>query len=479
MKLQKYQSFNENLNYARSVLRKNNITETSEDFLALKELCKNSMGYLGLLTKLFFIDKVDINEIKDIFESLIEMKVSVSDVINLNYTQLSDFLYDRKTKNTKSSDFKFQFTDGVYDYFQVFKYEGILDIGSPAWCIKTKSNWNNYTSDDLVNNQQWVVIKKIGKRLLSPNTNYLLKYQNTQNPKIRIGITINKTKNNIWAFDDNDNTIDIKGNDTIGGRLLKNINKFNKGEKLDVNFTTILDMQPIIKFDNNEVFKINQKKQNILNTYLAHEIKWTIDDTSDDVYFVTNNGRFEKYIVFNNNLISVNDGYKKTYNPNLNQKIYYELCKFIYKSKRNGEEFILPYVIQPLCFKMGLRTIEDFCTKNSECLYFENNNKKYISSIFKYRKGGYLNTILGIDLTDNGHAKILYILYSDITGTKIEKITSSDLQEYTPTKENIDFISERFGEENIKNSFKHYSETLPKKKSILTKFKNWKNNSII
>ncbi len=473
MKLQKYQSFNENLNYARSILRKNNIPDTDEDFLRLREICKNSTGYLGLLTKLFFIDKIDINEIEDIFNSLIEMKVNVSDVINLNYTQLSDFLYDRKSKNTKSNDFKFQFTDGVYDYFQVFSFEGILDIGSPAWCIKTKSNWISYTNNDLVKNQQWVMIKKIGKRLLSPNTNYLAKYQNTQNPKIRIGMTLSRTQGKIYAFDDNDNTIATNSNDTIGGRLLKNINKFNKGEKLDVNFTTILDMQPIIKFDNKEVFKISQKEQSILNTYLAHEIKWSIDDKVDDVYFITNNGLFEKYIVFNNNLITVNDGYKKTFNPNLNQKIYYELCKFIYKEKSNVKEFILPYVIQPLCFKMGLRTLEDFFTKNPKFFYFENNNRKYISNIFKYRKGGYLNTILSIDLADNGSAKVLYILYSDITGSKIEKITTHDLQEYNPTKENIDFISERFGVENIKNSFKHYIENLPKKKSIFTKFRNW------
>jgi len=52
MSISSYNDFvYENLNYARSVLRKTNNTDTNEDFLKIKSFCK-STGYIGLLTKL-------------------------------------------------------------------------------------------------------------------------------------------------------------------------------------------------------------------------------------------------------------------------------------------------------------------------------------------------------------------------------------------------------------------------------------------
>ena len=50
-------------------------------------------------------------------------------------------------------------------------YEGILEIGSPAWCLKTKSNWDLYQRKYT---QQWVVVdNRYKSKLLTPKTTSL------------------------------------------------------------------------------------------------------------------------------------------------------------------------------------------------------------------------------------------------------------------------------------------------------------------
>lgn len=65
---------NENIAYAKSILNKNRITQDSKeytDYLRIREICGNNNGYVGILTKLRFIDNVsDMDEISSIFDVL-------------------------------------------------------------------------------------------------------------------------------------------------------------------------------------------------------------------------------------------------------------------------------------------------------------------------------------------------------------------------------------------------------------------------
>ena len=53
---------NENISYAKSILNKNGINSDSdgyEDYLKIREICDKHHGYVGILTKLRFVDNVD------------------------------------------------------------------------------------------------------------------------------------------------------------------------------------------------------------------------------------------------------------------------------------------------------------------------------------------------------------------------------------------------------------------------------------
>lgn len=240
----------ENLNYAKSILRKKGLDDKNPEFLEIKELCKEKPGYLGLLTKLHFNDNVQLQELSDILSTLIKFNINIQNVLSMNYIELSDYLLDKESIESDNG-YTFHFTDGVYDYFRVTTYEGILNCGSPAWCIKTKSNWDNYTSNDPEKNQQWVIIKKINKKLLTPNTNYLEKYTNTSNPMIRIGMTFNKTNSKIYSFDDNDGTVNISSGK--GKEIKDNILKFMSGGKIEpMTFEKLLGREPDVIFDKNK-----------------------------------------------------------------------------------------------------------------------------------------------------------------------------------------------------------------------------------
>lgn len=473
MSISRYNDFvYENLNYARSVLRKTNNTDTNEDFLKIKSFCKSS-GYLGLLTKLFFIDNIDIDEVESIYNSLVNLKVSVSDVINLNYNQLSDYLYDLQTRNSKSNDFKFQFTDGYYDYFRVFSYEGILDIGSPAWCIKTKSMWTRYTDDDLVNNQQWVIIKKISKKLLTPNTNYLSKYQNLQNPYIRYGVTI-RQDGKIYMFDDNDG----QSNQSEGNpkAILSNIKKFNLGQIIDTDLNLSIGIDPIIKFDKVNVYFISQKEVSIINDRFNFKFK---KESNEDLYLIIKDGKFEKIITMTGIYVKECDGFNNKINPNFDKKIYYEICRWT-KDEKNDNKVIKSSSLIPLYLKMGLTTIEKLLEGNKDFIKFELNGEIYLSHFYLSRLNKliiqFINTSAKLS-TKNLSLLLIRYNKSKLNYLDIEKFIIRDFEEYNPTEENIRFIINNIGEANIQNAFELGQTLKPKPKpGILTQFKKWINS---
>lgn len=209
---------NENIAYAKSILNKVKITPDSteyQDYLKIREICGTDNGYVGILTKLRFIDNVtDIEELKSIFEILKKSKFDFAKLNKLTYQQILDSFFTELSGEIKNKDIELIYKDKTYSYYQVYTYEGILKIGSPAWCLKTKSMWNTYHEKYPL---QWVVIaNEYVKKIITPENNYLSDYRSSKG-WIRYGISVRvDDENNMiyhQAFADGNVKVNFDPND--------------------------------------------------------------------------------------------------------------------------------------------------------------------------------------------------------------------------------------------------------------------------
>lgn len=335
---------NENVAFAKSILNKLGITQDSPefaDFLKIREICGNNTGYVGLLTKLRFIDKVsDMDEIQSIFDILRNSKIDINKLNKISYEEILDQFYDELTINkSDKTDIELYYRDDQYSYYRVYTYKGIMKIGSPSWCLKTKSNWDRYQSEYP---GQWVVVDNRHKgSLLTPDSNYLSSYSNVKKPWIRYGISLkhNADRTISWTGnDDNNGSVDfiprswtffgvmntilnltagIKKSyyDSFIGckkvdkhwhkvidknvfleRLKMNKDKFSDGDEVYVKFSETYSFIPVILILNyvnfNVIFPTNKfyKEDNLLTRYaiVAGENKKIILDyikDKNDFYF--------------------------------------------------------------------------------------------------------------------------------------------------------------------------------------------------
>ena len=65
-----YASINENLQKARSILRRNGIEETDETFQKLRKLLSANPGYLGKFTDWLIIDKVPYERLESLYNTI-------------------------------------------------------------------------------------------------------------------------------------------------------------------------------------------------------------------------------------------------------------------------------------------------------------------------------------------------------------------------------------------------------------------------
>ena len=73
----KYSEFiNENINKARRVLRETNKLETDKDFIELRELLRNNAGYLGKFTEWHFVDKIPLDRLKNLYNTISGVRLS-------------------------------------------------------------------------------------------------------------------------------------------------------------------------------------------------------------------------------------------------------------------------------------------------------------------------------------------------------------------------------------------------------------------
>ena len=92
--IKKYRNFiKENISYTKAVLRKTGTERDNEDYLKILDTTKKD-GYTGLLTKLVFIDEVDIDEVLDIYTFIKEKGLDVSKLLKLSYEDISDMVFD-------------------------------------------------------------------------------------------------------------------------------------------------------------------------------------------------------------------------------------------------------------------------------------------------------------------------------------------------------------------------------------------------
>ena len=88
---------NENIDYAKAILNKSGISYESEeykDYLRIRELCDRNNGYVGILTKIRFVDGVtDMDEIESIFNLLKNSKIDVNKINKLTYDDILDMFY--------------------------------------------------------------------------------------------------------------------------------------------------------------------------------------------------------------------------------------------------------------------------------------------------------------------------------------------------------------------------------------------------
>jgi hypothetical protein len=272
---------NENIAFARSILLKNNIKSDSEeykDYLEIRRICDRHNGYVGILTKLRFIDNVtDLEELESIFNLLKNSKIDVNKINKLSYDDILTMFYDELVTTKKDSNYELVFKDNSYSYFLVYNYEGILEIGSPSWCLKTKSRWDQYMSKYT---HQWVVIHNdYIKKIVSPNNFYLKEYKSSKG-WVRYGIsTVDKGDSLTWiATDDNNINMDYTViNWTFFGifNTLINVYKENKKSFYD-------SFKGTIKEDSPNWLTVTNK-----DSFLERlKIDKSICDDDDDLYVV-------------------------------------------------------------------------------------------------------------------------------------------------------------------------------------------------
>ena len=194
--------FNENIALGKAILNKQKIVKGSpeyDDYLKIRELVGNSNGYVGILTKLRFIEMIeDMDEIESIYNVLKNSKLDVNKLHKLSYNEILDKFY-MDLADAKNPDFELVHRDASYSYYIAHTYKGILQIGSPTWCLKTKSHWDDYKKK--YDTQYVAISNKYLNHIISPDNNYLENY-NSKHSWIRYGVSMSE-KTYTMCNDDN------------------------------------------------------------------------------------------------------------------------------------------------------------------------------------------------------------------------------------------------------------------------------------
>lgn len=394
---------NENIALSKSILNRLNISFDDEDYIKIRKMVGNSHNYVGILTKLRYIDNVlDFDELESIFNVLKNSKINVYDLNKLSYSEILDKFYN-ELNISNNNDIELIFKDDAYSYYRVYTYDGILKIGSPSWCLKTKSRWDEYQEKY---SEQWVIIdNKYVNKLVTPNTNYLSKYHSNKG-YVRFGISINSS-GGFLGFNDNNHQIyyDYTNYTTFGILLtLRNIRSNIKKshydfiggcEKIDDN-KTIFEIKNINElkriFQINESYIDNSKYLLCSSKYNFPYATVSITDYNICVDYLYDEIQDRLYDVFDNKNLTIYDKISKDVKNN----IYY-----------------MPYLI-----KYGMKNIDDF--RNHSLYEYEYDKWMLFKTddhiIFVYKDFDTLKPLIRINgkLWETGnYQSVLYNINSD------------------------------------------------------------------
>jgi hypothetical protein len=314
------------------------------------------------------------DEIQSIFDILKNSKIDVGKLNKMTYDDILNTFYDEFKTSEKNEDYEVIFKDSEYTYYQVHTDKGIMKTGSPAWCLKTKSNWDKYQS---VYPMQFVIVNnKYKNKLMTPEDDLLNNYSSKKG-YVRYGISIQENGGSVkWvANDDNNRTCRFDPEDwTFFGvmctilNILAGINKsyydeFRGCEKVEgsktwhklVNRDRAHDWLKIPKdyFDDDAEVYIS-----LSETYSSFPVMIVLDDTYPHGFYPTNKQREIKYA---------------TLSGSISKKIFEDYAR------RSDSELYLGVKL-----KLGLTTLEQikerkkFITTIDKWMVFDRNENYYL-----------------------------------------------------------------------------------------------------
>jgi len=222
----------ENMSQARKILKDNDISKEDPKFKKIIDKT-NRDGYTGFVTKLVFemgmvVDSAlrlydDLKEqsidvgssnIKKILDSKVANGVKIQEIINII----------RKTKkDSEKNNFELLFKSNGFDVYKVNNYEGIMCTGSPAWCLKTKSYFDQYTvrkrGTQFVLIDSRLVDNDGNFKLTVPNTWDGVRYNNKDYESFRYGVTIYPS-GKMEVFNDNNvqSFVEVKDGEVVSDK---------------------------------------------------------------------------------------------------------------------------------------------------------------------------------------------------------------------------------------------------------------------
>jgi len=158
----------------------------------------------------YWSENIEEDHIKDIINRLFNLGIGYTGIKGLTFNQAFKMVKDlekRKELEKKTIPglvFIGETTDGVDQYIihRVDQYETVLKVGSPAWCLKTKSHWNDYSRlGDIY------VISRQGIDLAVPDSMPSNASYESPNMQWRWGITMSKDLTIHHIQDDNNKEV--------------------------------------------------------------------------------------------------------------------------------------------------------------------------------------------------------------------------------------------------------------------------------
>ena len=273
----------ENVAQARAILSRNRITYDNPIYQEILKATKRD-GYTGFITKIIFDLGVDKD---DAIEIYYKVKKDSSDVGKLN-SMTKEEAEKILVSEEETEGYEYLFTENNYKVFRITSYQGIMQISSPAWCLKTKSFYDDYTITK--KGMQFIAIQeRFMPRdtilLTTPNDWDGSRYESGSYAKMRFGITVYPS-GRMDIFDDSNIQITYNRGTLSSDRydfIKPVLNKISEYHKENVDNT---------KFTWEEYDQMKDTVTDIMQSlgltkcfsYIAHIKSSNLDDDMDEFY---------------------------------------------------------------------------------------------------------------------------------------------------------------------------------------------------